>query len=82
MKNYSWLLLFALLLSAGCARHYVITLSNGTQLGTKGKPRLHNGIYVFNDPLGRESYVPATRVKEIARAGLASKGPSGATSSH
>jgi hypothetical protein len=66
------ILLLALVVVAlcGCARHYVITLSNGSQLGTIGKPRLKGGFYVFKDALGRESYIGVGRVAEIAPASM------------
>jgi hypothetical protein len=62
------ILLTGLLLLCGCARHYVITMSNGSQIGTRSKPQFKNGVYVFKDANGNESYVPAGRVTEIAPA--------------
>ena len=58
----------------GCARHYVITLNNGTQLSTSSKPHLQGGFYIYKDAMGRESYVWAGRVTEIAPASMAEEG--------
>ena len=62
-----WLLLIAL---CGCARQYVITLSNGSRLSTKGKPHLEGGYYVFKDALGQQNRISAGRVSEIAPASM------------
>ncbi len=64
-----------LLLLCGCARHYVITLNNGSQIGTRSKPHLQNGVYVFKDGLGNQSYVAAGRVAEISPAWATSSKP-------
>ncbi|HZL43666.1 MAG TPA: YgdI/YgdR family lipoprotein [Verrucomicrobiae bacterium] len=61
--------MFPLLLGlalCGCARHYVITLNNGVQVGAKSKPKLKGGYYTFKDAMGEPSRVPAGRVREIA----------------
>jgi hypothetical protein len=63
-------LLLGLLLLCGCARRYVITVTNGTQMTTLGKPRLENGAYYFKDIQGVDSHIPATRVREIAPASM------------
>jgi hypothetical protein len=55
-----------LILLSGCVRHYVITLNNGSQIGTTSKPKLKGGFYVFKDGAGRESHVSAGRISEIA----------------
>ena len=65
------LLLIALVASSGCASHYVITLSNGMQIDTKGKPKLKDNSYTFKDALGRESSISAGRVSQIAPASMA-----------
>jgi hypothetical protein len=65
--------MFAACMLCGCARHYVITLNNGSRIATSSKPRLQRGYYVFKDALGRESYVGAGRVMEIAPASMAEK---------
>jgi len=69
MRRWIALLLIAPLL-AGCARQYVMTLTNGTQIGTKGKPRLKGNYYEFKDALGRESRIGAGRVVEVAPASM------------
>ena len=67
-------LLAGLLLSTGCARHYVLTMSNGDQIRTASKPKLVNGFYYFKDPAGgKAAPVFAGRVSEIAPASMASK---------
>ena len=63
------LLLLAVLLT-GCARNYVITMSNGARITTKGKPKLQNGSYVFKDASGQPAQVSAGRVREIAPASM------------
>ena len=64
-----WLLLpLGVLLSTGCARNYTITLTNGTQLGAKGKPKLKDGAYYFKDASGRDTSVSAGRVSQIGPA--------------
>ena len=67
------LLLGAMLLS-GCARHYVITLTNGNQITTAGKPqRSGDGYsYLFTDFKGQPGEVSVGRVREIAPASMAS----------
>jgi len=75
MKTYCCLLLLGLLVVSGCTHHYVLTLSNGTQVGSHNKPKLKDGVYYFTDALGRSTSVPATRVKEIEPASMA-KSPS------
>ena len=45
MKIFSLLLMLGFGLLTGCARNYVVTLTNGTQVGTKNKPELKDGAY-------------------------------------
>ncbi len=68
------LLLAAMVSLDGCARRYVVRLSRGVTLTSKGKPRLDKTIdcYVFKDTKGRQVVVPAISVSEIAPASMAS----------
>ena len=68
MNRTLGILAAGLLLLCGCARHYVITLNNGSQIGTRSKPHLKNGFYVYKEALGNESYVSEGRVTEISPA--------------
>ena len=76
MKNYRWIapaLLLALIVGpVGCARRYVMTMNNGTQVTSKGKPKLDQGTYKFKDVTGQERMVSAGRVREIAPASMSS----------
>jgi hypothetical protein len=61
-------LLLGLVLCAGCASHYNITLNNGEVITSRGKPKLDkekNG-YNFTDASGNPDYVSLGRVQEIA----------------
>jgi hypothetical protein len=64
------LAVMSLVASSGCARNYVITLNNGSQIGTTSKPRLKGGVYVFKDGMGRDSTVSAGAIREIAPASM------------
>lgn len=68
-RTFSFLLAAAFLLT-GCARHYIITLNNGTQIGATGRPKLQGNVYVFKDAYGRKSYVPLGRVTQVAPASM------------
>ena len=70
MKKLSLLLLLGVGLCSGCAHHYIVTRTNGTQIGTTSKPQLKNGAYVFKDMQGQGAAIPAGSVKEIAPASM------------
>jgi hypothetical protein len=62
--------LLALTAFCGCTHQYVITLDNGRQISTASKPKLRGERYVFKDGTGKEAYVGASRVREIAPASM------------
>ena len=64
--------LLGIVLLTGCTRRYVITLNNGNQITSKGKPQLQGNSYIFEDVTGQKGFVPAGRVREIAPASMAS----------
>ncbi len=66
-------ILAALILCSGCARHYVITLNNGAQVFTNGKPKLVGYTYVYKDGRGQSYAIPSLRVREIAPASMANE---------
>jgi hypothetical protein len=68
MKKLTLPLLIGLLVCAGCARHYTITMNNGNQIGARGRPKKKDGAYVFKDASGRQTSVSAGSVSEIAPA--------------
>jgi len=71
MKNRGLLLLLFLagcLAFTGCARRYVVRMTNGARITAAGKPKLEKGFYVFKDTRGNEMYVSQGRVLEIAPA--------------
>ena len=71
MKRFLPTLLLLSVLLTGCARNYVITMSNGTRVTTRGKPKLQDGSYLFKDAKGQPAQVSAGRVREIAPASMA-----------
>ena len=52
----------------GCARHYKVTLTNGNSFTTSSKPKLNKEgtAYIYKDREGREAWVSAGKVTEIA----------------
>ena len=71
MKKLALPLLVGLLVVSGCASHYVIRLTNGTEITAANKPQREGGAYRFKDAKGEEHLVPAGRVREIAPASIA-----------
>jgi len=68
--------LAALLILTGCARTYIVTLSNGQQISTSTKPRLVNGFFYFKDSSGQDVRpVLSSNVREIAPTSMASPPP-------
>ena len=67
----SILCLGLIVLGNGCARHYRISLNNGSQIETRSKPHLKEGAYYYKDAAGRKAYVPAGAVREITPASMA-----------
>jgi hypothetical protein len=70
MKFAAPLLLAGLLVLSGCANHYVMTLNNGAQLTSKGKPVLKDGAFNYKDLSGQERSVPEGRVREVSPASM------------
>ena len=52
----------------GCSQRYKVTLGNGNSFTTSSKPKLNKegSAYVYKDHQGRESWVSAGKVTEIA----------------
>jgi len=73
MKKTTLLILIGMIALTGCAHHYVIRLSNGTEITTATKLQLREGVYQFKDAKGEEHFVPLTRVREVAPASMAQK---------
>ncbi len=71
MNRLALSLMVGCLTLCGCARHYVLKLSNGSEFNTRSKPRLVDGSYHFKDAQGRDSSIPASRVVEVAPASMA-----------
>ncbi len=63
--------LLCLTVLPGCARHYIMKMSNGVQITTASKPKLKGSSYYFKDASGREQSVPQGRVQEILPASRA-----------
>ena len=62
------LIAIAAVVLCGCAQRYRIMLTNGNGITTSSKPKLNTEgtAYVYKDLQGREAWVSAGRVKEIA----------------
>ncbi|HKQ38788.1 MAG TPA: YgdI/YgdR family lipoprotein [Verrucomicrobiae bacterium] len=52
----------------GCAHRYRVTLTNGNSFSTSSKPKLNKegSAYLYKDQQGRETWVSAGKVTEIA----------------
>ena len=74
MNKLSFLFLLGCLALTGCARHYVMTLSNGSQIDAYGKPKLADGRYHFKNGQGKDTDLSAGQVREIAPASMAHEG--------
>jgi hypothetical protein len=73
MKILLLSMLLSVLALSGCARTYVLTLSNGSKITAMGKPKLEGHNYVFKDVAGVETSIPSFRVAEIAPSSMASE---------
>jgi hypothetical protein len=73
MKRLVLILAAGTLCLCGCASQYVVTLNNGTRITTASKPKLKDGAYYFKDAAGRQAFVSAMRVREIAPASMAAQ---------
>jgi hypothetical protein len=64
----SGLLILGLLIGTGCVQRYRITLTSGTTIDTKSKPKLDASktVYYFKDARGEAARVAAFKVREIA----------------
>ena len=72
MKKLFLSALAGMLLLSGCASHYVLILTNGERITTKGKPKMVNGYFVYKDASGHEGQpVRAGNVREVSPASMA-----------
>ncbi len=65
--------LLSLVLLSGCARYYVIKMTNGTKITTIGKPKLKGAHYEFTDYSRKKRQIPEGRVSEIEPASMAKR---------
>ena len=70
MKQLILGMMLGVALLAGCASHYVITLTNGYRIVAAGKPKLdaEHLAFVFKDLDDRTNSIPSVRVRAIAPA--------------
>jgi hypothetical protein len=73
MKKANLPLLIGLIALTGCAHHYVMKLTGGSEITTASKPRLKDGIYHFKDAKGEEHFIPEGRVREVAPASVVAR---------
>jgi len=81
VKKLIPILCLIVVMLCGCARHYVLTLNNGSRISTTSKPHLKNGNWVYKDAEGRDASTPAGRVTEVAPASMATQSNSPVKSS-
>ncbi|MFO1478078.1 MAG: YgdI/YgdR family lipoprotein [Verrucomicrobiota bacterium] len=65
MKLSRIILLAGLLAVTGCARHYIITMSNGSQVVTTSKPKQDGNYFNYKDAKGNPARISAGMVREI-----------------
>ena len=70
MKFATLFALLSIILFAGCAQRYRVTLTNGNTITAHNKPRLNaeRSAFVFKDRNGQQMVVPTGKVREIAPA--------------
>jgi hypothetical protein len=73
MKRMILPLLLVAIGCSACSTHYIMKLTNGTEITTGSKPKLKGGNYIFKDALGKENHVSQGRVREILPASMAKK---------
>ena len=76
MKKILPVLLLIAAICAGCATRYSLLLTNGEVVTAHGKPTYNaeQGRYYYKDVNGKLSYIPASKVREVAPASMADKG--------
>jgi hypothetical protein len=62
-----------LILLCGCARHYILKLSNGYEIESAGKPKLVGGSFRYRDAKGHDHLIPESRVLEMEPASMATE---------
>ena len=68
MKKLSLALVLSVVVCAGCATRYSMTLSNGEVITTKGKPHLSadKNEWLFTAANGQAGHIPAGGVSQIS----------------
>jgi hypothetical protein len=76
MKRILSVVLFALVVCAGCASNYSIILTNGDVLSSHGKPTYNpqDGYYYYKSIYGETNRVFGAKVREVGPASMADKG--------
>ena len=62
MRKLKVFLLLTLIALSGCAHHYIITMSNGSQIATTSKPKQQGNYYVYKDAAGKDSRIASGMV--------------------